>query len=50
MVVLVQGFESFLLNMVWVTAVWVVIHERGFLKNALYFQASLCGQFVVIIY
>ena len=31
--------------MVYVTVVWVVIHETGFLNDTISFQASLCGRF-----
>ena len=45
-----SSISSFLLAMVWVTEVWVVIQERGISKFTICFQASLCSQFVVIIY
>ena len=50
MVLLVQEFESSLLVMVQLTEVWMVIRERGVSNVATYFEASLCGQFIVIIY
>ena len=50
MVILVQGFEPFVLVMVKVKKVWVVIHEGGVLYITVNIQASLCGQFVVILH
>ena len=49
-VILVQGFESFLLVMVLVMEVWVAIHEGGVLNVGLFFQASLCVYFIVILF
>ena len=50
MLILVQGFQTSLLVMVQVMEAWVVMHESGILNIAVYFQASLCGQFVIRIY
>ena len=50
MVSLVQGFESFLLVMVKVMEVRVFIDEEGVSNIAIYFQASLCSHFIIILF
>ena len=39
--ILVQGFKSFLLVVVWITEMWVIIHERGVFEGCTIFSGFI---------